>query len=385
MKIRVPEYFKEFKCIASECEDTCCAGWGIVIDDETYDKYTKVQGEFGSRLNNEIVHDAGENIFVLKGNDCPFLNDNKLCDIYNELGEGYLCYTCRQYPRYLEEFGSLREMGISLSCPEACRIILRDDKKAVFELSENEEEVSSYNDINASLFIEFLSCRKIILQILQDRMINLNKRAALVLKFTAEIQDKIDNSRISEIKSVREKYASKELVLEMAQNLSQYENQQSIKYNNIHEYFKVFKDLKHITPFDPLGLDDALRYFWQSKEDEELYLNKHAAFNEYYKEKEYKFENILVYFVFRYFMKAVFDYDASAKIKLAIVSYIMIKELAVVRYIENNEFTDEDMVDIAHTYSKDIEHLEENIESLAEIFETNEVFNVDKVITTLMN
>ena len=114
---------------------------------------------------------------MLKGNDCPFLNDNKLCDIYNELGEGYLCYTCRQYPRYLEEFGSLREMGISLSCTrEACRIILRDDKKAVFELSENEEEVSSYNDINASLFIELLSCRKKILQILQDRMINLNKR-----------------------------------------------------------------------------------------------------------------------------------------------------------------------------------------------------------------
>ena len=31
MKIRVPEYFKDFKCIASECEDTCCAGWGIVM------------------------------------------------------------------------------------------------------------------------------------------------------------------------------------------------------------------------------------------------------------------------------------------------------------------------------------------------------------------
>ena len=99
----------------------------------------------------------------------------------------------------------------------------------------------------------------------------------------------------------------------------------------------------------------------------------------------YKFENILVYFIFRYFMKAVFDYDVSAKVKTAIVSYLMIKELAVVRYIENNEFIEEDMVDIAHTYSKDIEHLEENIESLAEIFETNEIFNVEDIIITLMN
>ena len=53
-------------------------------------------------------------------------------------------------------------------------------------------------------------------------------------------------------------------------------------------------------------------------------------------------------------MKAVFDYDILAKIKTALVSYMIIRELAVVRYIENNEFTDEDMVDIAHTYSKDI-------------------------------
>ena len=50
MKIRVPNYFKDFKCIASKCEDTCCAGWGIVIDDEALEKYQKVQGDFGDRL-----------------------------------------------------------------------------------------------------------------------------------------------------------------------------------------------------------------------------------------------------------------------------------------------------------------------------------------------
>ena len=102
-------------------------------------------------------------------------------------------------------------------------------------------------------------------------------------------------------------------------------------------------------------------------------------------DKIYKFENILVYFVFRYLMKAVFDYDALAKIKTAIISYMMIRELAVVRYIENYEFTDEDMVDIAHTYSKDIEHLEENIEALAELFETNEVFDIEEMVMALMN
>ena len=99
----------------------------------------------------------------------------------------------------------------------------------------------------------------------------------------------------------------------------------------------------------------------------------------------YEFEHILVYFIFRYFMKAVFDYDVSAKVKTAIVSYLMIKELSVVRFTEEGDFTNEDMVDISHTYSKDIEHLEENIESLAEIFETNNVFTINEIIAVLMN
>ena len=385
MKIRVPEYFKDFKCIASKCEDTCCAGWGIVIDDVTYDRYKNVQGKFGERLRSEIVHEAGENIFVLKGTNCPFLNKEKTCDIYINIGEENLWYTCQQYPRYTEEFGSLREIGISLSCPEAARIMLNNDKKVTFELSENEEVVSSYNDINAQLFIELLQSRNIVMDMLQDRDIDLRKRVALALLFVDEIQEKIDESEIKEIKSVREKYSDKLFLEELLEKLEEYKDNEGIKYDNIQEYFNVFRDLKHITPNDPLGLNDALRYFWQADEDEELYILKHKQFVEYYEDKIYKFENILVYFVFRYFMKAVFDYDALAKIKTAIISYMMIRELAVVRYIENNEFTDEDMVDIAHTYSKDIEHLEENIEALAELFETNEVFDIEEMVMALMN
>ena len=385
MKIRVPEYFKDFKCIASKCEDTCCAGWGIVIDDATYDRYKNVQGEFGDRLRSEIVHEAGENIFVLKGNNCPFLNKEKTCDIYINIGEENLCYTCQQYPRYTEEFGSLREIGISLSCPEAARIMLNNDKKVTFELSENEEVVSSYNDINAQLFIELLQSRNIVMDMLQDRDIDLRKRVALALLFVDEIQEKIDESEIKEIKYVREKYSDKFFLEELLEKLEEYKDNEGIKYDNIQEYFNVFRDLKHITPNDPLGLNDALRYFWQADEDEELYILKHKQFVEYYEDKIYKFENILVYFVFRYFMKAVFDYDALAKIKTAIISYMMIRELAVVRYIENNEFTDEDMVDIAHTYSKDIEHLEENIEALSELFETNDVFDIEEMVIALMN
>ena len=38
-----PHYYRKFQCIASECEDTCCAGWEIMIDDKALEKYKKAK------------------------------------------------------------------------------------------------------------------------------------------------------------------------------------------------------------------------------------------------------------------------------------------------------------------------------------------------------
>lgn len=385
MKTRVPDYFQKFKCIASECEDTCCAGWEIVIDDESYQKYQKVEGKFGERLRSEIRKDGDENIFKSKGNDCAFLNGNKLCDLYTELGEEGLCYTCTQYPRYTEEFGSLREVGISLSCPEAARIILGSDRAVDFKVTDNPDEMPGYNDIDGMMFLYLLQCRSIVFRILQMEEMPLKVRAGVVLAFTDEVQEKIDEDLIDEIKDVKEKYSNQDFILKTGEELGEYIGEEDSKYHNIKEYFNVFKGLKHINPNDPLGLDDVLRCYWNSPEDKELYLKKHREFKEYYKDQNYKFKNVLVYFIFRYYMKGVFDYDLLAKVKTALVSIVMMEELMMYRWLENGELTDADAVDIMHMYSKDVEHLEENVEKLAELFETVEEFKVEEILKVIMN
>ena len=37
MIVRVPDYFKEFSCIAGACKDSCCLGWEIDIDEDSYE------------------------------------------------------------------------------------------------------------------------------------------------------------------------------------------------------------------------------------------------------------------------------------------------------------------------------------------------------------
>ena len=75
MKIVTPDYYKNFKCIAGECTDTCCAGWDVDVDKESYKQYRRVIGSFGNKLRSVMVpSEDGGCTFTLKEGRCPFLN-----------------------------------------------------------------------------------------------------------------------------------------------------------------------------------------------------------------------------------------------------------------------------------------------------------------------
>ena len=126
---RVPTYFNEFACIGGACEDNCCIGWEVDIDDESLEVYNSVGGEFGDRLR-RYMND--ENSFTLKNNRCPFLNDKNLCDIFINLGEDRLCDICREHPRFYNWFGDYTEVGLGLCCEEAERLLFSDSKPLTF-------------------------------------------------------------------------------------------------------------------------------------------------------------------------------------------------------------------------------------------------------------
>ena len=386
MKIRVPSYYTEFNCIASACEDTCCAGWDVVIDEETYECYQDMDGTFGEKLRSKMVVDEdGDNIFVLDGVRCPFLNSSNLCDIYKEKGAQYLCYTCKQYPRYEDEFGNIREMGISLSCPEAARIILGHTGPTEFVLAEDSQISHKTDDEHEDTLNYFFQCRADIIRIIEMADIPIGLTAAIVLKFVQELQDRIDFGEFEAINQVREKYSNSSYLKELVEALETQKGNDVTKYNHVHEYFKTYRDLEHINGNDSLGLNQVLKTFWKSESDMASYVEEHKAFNHYYKGEMVTFKKILVYFIYRYFMKSFYDSDMSSKIKVAVMSTIMIKELAVLRWMEKGDFTEEDLVDIGHKYSKDVEHLVENVDALERIFETEEVYTYDKIINTLVN
>ena len=140
MKIKVPEYFIKFRCIADKCKDSCCIGWEIVIDDLTRKKYSRITGEIGREIAEKTQHGC----FPLRENGrCTFLDDKGLCRIISALGDGYLCDICREHPRYYGVGKDEIEGGLGLGCEEAARMIL--SLKELPKIIELEREVS-YED-----------------------------------------------------------------------------------------------------------------------------------------------------------------------------------------------------------------------------------------------
>ena len=84
MRYLKPHFYDKFVCTAGDCPDTCCAGWQIMIDDASLEKYKNVQGEFGKRLHGSVNWE--EECFCQNERRCAFLNDENLCDLYKALG-----------------------------------------------------------------------------------------------------------------------------------------------------------------------------------------------------------------------------------------------------------------------------------------------------------
>lgn len=385
MRIRVPNYYKNFKCIGPECIDTCCAGWEVVIDDESYQFYKTVKGEFGKRLQATMVS-SDENSFILQNGNCPFLNENKLCDIYTELGEDKLCSTCKTYPRFVEEFGDLREVGISLSCPEAARLILEDSKPITFELEKNSEMITTYNDIDPELFIQLISSRKIALDILQNRSMNLNNRIALLVSFAKDIQEKIDKNKVSHIDDVKIKYTKVNFQEQFIFGLMKYKENGSLKYSNMFHYMDIYLKLENISESWPEIINRTIECLHGVNCNSQFYADQYAYFMDYYSDKLYEFENLMIYFMFRYYMKAVYDQDLYSKVKLAVASFLMIQEMDVTTWIDKEgKFDVTDQIDIMHLYSKEIEHSDYNLEKLTKLFKEDKMFGYEELMTMLMN
>lgn len=402
----VPSYYKEFHCIADRCQDSCCIGWEIDIDDDTFAYYKSVKGTFGRRLS-EHMTGGEEHSFHLTGNGwCPFLNDRKLCDICIELGEEALSEVCTEYPRFTMEYENVREKTLSLSCEEVCRILFSSEEKTTWEERELPDFCGEADDgepdggmVDASWLRSVRACA---VEILQDRSKPVFVRAAEYLRYCEKMQREL--LRLSQNLGGGETSGALKLPDDRAESGARtktgaerktgteaaavYEQkwQRDCVCQTADEAYDAF--LLRMERFKELEVLDAA---WETEREQLLHTftreNYLDAVNEFCQSRgpfEYEYEHLLVYFTYRYFMRAYYDGRILARAQFAAASVLMIRDMDVLRYLRNGRrFSLDDRIATVKLYSREVEHSEENIGLLAEDFDFEEVFSAENLCRAL--
>ena len=379
MEIRVPHYYRKFQCTADKCPDTCCAGWQIVIDEETLDKYQKYEGPFGNRLANSI--DWREGVFKqYEDKRCAFLDENNLCDIYTEAGPEMFCRTCKTYPRHFEEFENVREISLAMSCPEAAKLILEPTEPVKFITVEKQYKEEIYEDFNFFLYSKLVDAREIIIESLQDRTYPIRERMAFVLAFTHDLQARIYRDDIAGMEEIFTRYTKAGAKERFEKHLLIYQDLSKTAKEFKKGMLKQFHKLEVLRDSWPALLEKTKENI-ENDELDRLWRDAEGDAN-----LDIIAEHLMVYFIFTYFCGAVYDEEAHSKMKFSMIGTLMVLETAKTLWAENRSAGKMAAVlEAAKRYSREVEHSDENIELLEKLSRREGVFGLDSLLTGILN
>ncbi len=305
----VPNYYAQFKCIASACRHNCCIGWEIDIDEDTAEFYQDYSGPMAKRLQTDIDFSGEPPHFILGKNErCPFLSKENLCDIIIEMGEEHICQICSDHPRFHNELPGRLESGLGLCCEEAARMVLSQQEPVIYRIIGD----PSTDDVDD----EIIAYRDEALAILQRRELSIEERIEIL-----QLPMQID----------------------------------------VLQWIPFLQDLEILDAAWTLRLTELETHFQQ------IDWNGFAA---HMTTRTNEYEQLLVYLLYRHMANGPSLDDADARTAFAVLGYRLVYALGAVMFTLRGEFTFEDQVELVRLFSSEIEYCEENLYAiLDELYE----------------
>jgi lysine-N-methylase len=284
----------------------------VEIDDRTAAYYRSLPGALGDRLRAVLKDDPDwGTVMTIQDGRCPMWRDDGLCRIQAELGHDALCKTCRDFPRLCHDYGTFREYGLELSCPEAARLILSAESKPYLA-----EEIpgSDAPDYDKDAMAVLLETRKTALALIDHKTFPVPQVLTLLLYYGYHAQSLLDGVDAPDFCA--------ESLLDEAQELAIPGGEQDL--------VSFFATLEILTPQ------------WKERLSTPL---SPAPWTD-------QFRNLARYFAERYWLQAVSDYDLACRVKFIVASCLLIHLLGG------------DLAETAQLYSKEIENSDENVDSI---------------------
>ncbi len=395
-----PDYYKKFSCIADKCPDTCCGKWQIVIDDDSLERYQEYDGDYRPELHRKVNWKEGVFRHGRSGK-CAFLRDDMLCDLYIHMGKESLCTTCREYPRHTEEFENVREVSLSLSCPEVARILMNITDKVTF-VTEEDDEDEMFDDFDYFLYSNLEDIREAILNVIQDRSVDIRSRIERVIQIGASAQRHYDEGDLVMWDECEEQDKP-----EICRKLEFDPEHSNTEINN-----EIFLDDEYVLLQRQFGfLLDELELLYDDWEDVlveshkllfgdgvETFAENRRRFESWWRDNcevtgchpgqesdtaesvvtednviadglhmtmDIFLEQIIVYFISIYLLGAVYDDNISGKVNACVGHAVELYMLLMARWLRNGEtLSADDLIELSYRYSREIEHSDENLEQV---------------------
>lgn len=357
MKLYFPQYYHQFRCIAAACPDSCCQGWAVDVDDISAAYYRSLPGVLGERLR-AVLRDDGDGAYMeIENGRCPMWRQDGLCRIQAELGHDALCHVCRTFPRLRHDYGDFVELGLELSCPEAARLIFT----APADLCCQEADGGEEPDYEPEIMDILLRSRREALALTEDSTLSVPELLAVLLLYAHEVQAQLDGSDV--------------LPFSPAQALS--DARRYATGGSLPALLDFFKDLEILNPTWATRLDTAQKAFsrgeggtasavtdvdcGQQSADPHMTIGlfhspsviaQSEAIWQSVSSWTDQYRPLIRYFVGRWWLQAISDYDLISRVKLTVSACLVIHALGG------------DTVQTAQAFSKEIENDPDNIEAI---------------------
>ncbi|MFK7694750.1 flagellin lysine-N-methylase [Paenibacillus sp. HJGM_3] len=379
-KLLVPEYMQRFSCTGSQCEDTCCSGWVISVDKQTYKKYNNIKHkELSKQFDQHIKRNRKDpidatyaKINLNQDGFCPFLSEEKLCGVQQKLGEIYLSNVCATYPRVSNSINGIIEKSGTISCPEMAKLVLLNPEG--IEFIETQEPEITRNIISTKMktdhpaivsIIEhyFWELRIFTIQVLQNRNYSVQDRFIIIGLFYKKLQDMLDTDPSTNPSQMIAMFTNLIEAGDLRQQLSEIPVQYAIQmellkeladqrfnqFINSKRYMECFAEFLH-------GLG-----YTSKATVEEIAETYEYAFKQYYEplmnQHEYIIENYLVNYVY----KTVFPVRRTDSIfdefVYMVLHYSLIKlHLIGMAAYHKESFNIDHVVKLIQSFGRTIEH-----------------------------
>lgn len=355
--LKITNYDK-FKCIADKCRFTCCDGWDVSIDTDTYNKWKKENDKAEFILNNVKIRKCGSKTgyFINKENHeaCPLLDKQGLCQVVKSLGEEYLSSTCHRFPRVENIFEDKKELSLSCSCPEVVELISSINGKV---------NIISENDIYLKSNLLELRIREVLIDIMQKESFSLEDKLIVSFQMLLTVLEK-ENFREEGLLEELERYKNKGNIQGLIDMYNKIESDINDSVEEINYLFlDIIKNYKEVSNFEILLKD--ISEFAENIEIESLSIKWHD-YKSLFEQYNMLIENCIVSDI----LSSCISDDIEEMIisfQMIAVEYLLVRYAVFLKYCmnENKEINVEDVKDYIVVFSRIIGN---NTEAVIEFF-----------------